>query len=283
MALTGANVSDLEYLAGQMSHAADRLETIRNEITAALARTTWGGDDADEFRAIWKFRLAGMLTASATATTGAAVVLRRNARQQWEASTGGGGLNPLPPGWHGGRGWHCDEVDRERVERDLHAHGIPLTMIGILAGGAGEIAHILEHAGVAGRLFARASPVLRGIDYAIEGGQFIHGVFTDPHGNETYESGVSLAAGLTTGLVVGAAIGGPVGAVVGGVAGFAVSTGIHIIEDIHPGLTREVFETAVTTFTDVAGAATGVVEDVGQAVGGFVSNGVNGFKSLFGW
>lgn len=98
----GADPEQLDALGAQMGSAADRLESIRQQIGFWLDSSPWHGSDADEFRSDWQHRLQHMLHTAATIALDGAAGVRRNAQQQREASDLGGGATG---GAGGGIAW----------------------------------------------------------------------------------------------------------------------------------------------------------------------------------
>ncbi|MEV4512586.1 hypothetical protein AB0K00_26905 [Dactylosporangium sp. NPDC049525] len=98
--MSGADADELQRLGLRMQEAANRLEGIRSEVSAAFARTAWDGEDGQHFRDLWQHRLSGLLLQAAGSTRAASVVAVRNAQEQRIASgadgTGGGG-GSFPP------------------------------------------------------------------------------------------------------------------------------------------------------------------------------------------
>ncbi len=90
----GADPEALTQLAQRMSQAAQRLESIRTELTARLGHTYWGGPNADQFRQQWQYRLSPAVASAVSSLQGAARLLTANALEQRVAS---GGLASLIP------------------------------------------------------------------------------------------------------------------------------------------------------------------------------------------
>jgi hypothetical protein len=84
--MIGASPQELRDLSAKMRGEADRLDQIRNDLTARFGRTHWDGGDGDEIRADWTFRWSGQLGGASAAMQAAANALVRNAEQQELAS-----------------------------------------------------------------------------------------------------------------------------------------------------------------------------------------------------
>jgi hypothetical protein len=94
--MSGADADQLDEVGRRMTQAADHLDNIRHEVTTALGRAPWEGDDAADFQGLWNHRLAGLLQTTTAATRDASSRLHRNADQQRRASGSDTG-NPLAP------------------------------------------------------------------------------------------------------------------------------------------------------------------------------------------
>ncbi|GAA3285387.1 hypothetical protein Dvina_31100 [Dactylosporangium vinaceum] len=108
----GADADELDDLGRRMTQAADLLDAVRHEVSAALGRAAWDGDDAADFHGQWNHRLAGLLQTTTNATRDASTRLHRNAAEQRRASGTDSG-NPTAPlarpgGGGGDGGWGGD-------------------------------------------------------------------------------------------------------------------------------------------------------------------------------
>jgi uncharacterized protein YukE len=93
---SGADPDQLDQLGGVMGGAADRLDAIRQQISARLAMSPWEGTDAAEFRDEWDQHLQGVLNMAASTARDGANTVCRNADQQRQASgiSAGGASGP---------------------------------------------------------------------------------------------------------------------------------------------------------------------------------------------
>ncbi|MFF5225054.1 WXG100 family type VII secretion target [Dactylosporangium sp. NPDC000521] len=286
--MSGADADELERLGHRMQEAADRLEVIRNEVASAFARTHWDGDDGQHFRDLWQHRLSGLLRNAAVATRGAGAVAVRNAQQQRYASgdDGSGGPAGLVP-YTGGI---CKPVDKGgwgwKEFKDA---------FGMALGGVTTTVEKLDWKKV--KTFGKVAKTVGTVgDYvggAIDLGSYVHAVFTgDERGRKI--AAADLAADvlfpvLETGAVAGGVaagglIGGPVGAVAGGVGGYAAVAGLEaywnfkVSDDFKEVVGGAVERQAVRQILGPYAPAV----DLGGAVAGIASGGINNVKKLFG-
>ena len=97
MTQLGADVDQLETLAGVLERAADRLLASRTTTTAAMSSTWWLGPDAERTRSWWHTTANATVHGAAEQLRTAANDLRRQAEQQRSASGmdgSGGGVAP---------------------------------------------------------------------------------------------------------------------------------------------------------------------------------------------
>lgn len=98
----GADPDQLDVLGQHMGAAAERLESIRQQIGFWLDSSPWDGSDAEEFRSDWHHRLRNLLHAAATVARDGAASVARNAQQQRIASDMAGSGHAIGSG---GGGW----------------------------------------------------------------------------------------------------------------------------------------------------------------------------------
>lgn len=89
--LVGADVDQLRALSRRFAEAADRLRAVVTETSGRLNAVRWTGPDGDRFRSEWQGEATGRLRSAADALAAAAEALRRNADEQDQASSAGGG------------------------------------------------------------------------------------------------------------------------------------------------------------------------------------------------
>jgi hypothetical protein len=125
----GADPDQLDVLGQHMGTAAERLESIRQQIGFWLDSSPWDGSDAEDFRSDWHHRLQNLLHAAATVARDGAVSVARNAQQQRVASdmdgsgqaigSGGGGWANLFGGAVAATGWGLEFGHQARSLVDL--------------------------------------------------------------------------------------------------------------------------------------------------------------------
>lgn len=82
----GADTQQLRGLASTLSGAADELRTTTLRLTAAIDKTGWLGQDAENLKGRWRASSKGRLVAAADQLDGAVEALRKNAEEQDRAS-----------------------------------------------------------------------------------------------------------------------------------------------------------------------------------------------------
>jgi hypothetical protein len=308
--MTGADADELERLGRHMQAAADQLDAIRTDVSAAFNRTHWEGEDGDYFRGQWNHRLSGLLHTSVTATREASAALCRNADQQRLASGTDGGSpvagSPLWLGPGGGASGTVPGIDVGGLAGTLVDTGGRLMLIPGLLTVAGSIDSgvkaflsrpfvdallrerplfgISESArGLAGvaRQFDKIGPLaVAGLMF--DGTGFITGLASDPRGADTYKAGIDTVFDLAE---IGTAGCLPLSVGIG-----VAHLGYDALEMIHPGIGKEAFEavgSAASTVADVAvdtfTADVQAVQGAAGAVGDVVSGGVNAVRNFFHW
>jgi hypothetical protein len=87
MGFVGADVSELEVLAGVASQVAERLRVSRAGVRRVVHTSAWGGDDAERFRVDFDRRVGPSMELVADLLDQTSVAVRRNAHEQRTAST----------------------------------------------------------------------------------------------------------------------------------------------------------------------------------------------------
>lgn len=310
--MSGADADGLDQLGHHMQGAADRLEAIRGEVTAALNRTHWEGGDADQFRGQWNYRLSGLLHTAVTASREASTTLHRNADEQRRASgdDGGprGGLLGGASGSTGGSGSSFFDL------KDLL--GLGLTT----AGGVSLIADLLTEAGKGGRYAYRGTPDIKrlvrqpwakalthekllfnisdrakGLAGAVhqldkagplavagtvfDGADFVSNLVSNPQDGQTYHAGVDTIFDLAE---IGTVECPPLSIGIG-----VVHLGYDALEAWHPGITKDAFEWTANAAVDLGTTAVNTVVDTEQTVvsaaGNVMSGGVHAVRNFFHW
>jgi hypothetical protein len=301
--MSGADAEELDRLGNHMGAAADRLEAIRAEVTAAFGHTHWEGADADHYRGQWNYRLSGLLHTAVTATREASTALHRNANQQRTASGADGGS--AGGALSGGAGSGLDVLGL--LETGVNIGGGLMLVPGLLDAvknvhGAEGIKDLLgkpwaralmdEHflsdigkdgKGLAGAVhqFEKAGPLaLAGL--AFDGYGFVHGLATEPGGADTYKAGVDAMFDLAE---IGTVECPPLAVGIG-----IVHLGYDVLEAWHPGAAKEAFEWTGQALVDVSDAAATTITnaehavgDAAAAAGNVVSGGVNAVRNFFHW
>ncbi len=275
--MVGADIEQLNALGAEMDRQADRLDQIRGELGAGLALSTWDGVDADDFRYQWENQLAGLLRGVSEIMRDRAVVLRQNAEEQQITSEAGGGVLG---GWGGG-----DPGGGGGGQSGGTGSFVTADRLAILLGGlwvASDIAEILGKRGIGKEIPALrvVGPVVRGaldkVTTLWDVGKFIHGVATDPGGNDTWNTGAGL--GFTAAAGIAGAICPPAGIAIA-IAG----VGYSIATEINPNLTKDIANDIGDAGRDLMNAVdTGakLVGDGAKAAGEIVTNGIKGLLGL---
>lgn len=99
----GANTEDLRGLARHMDGSADQLDRLREDLAGRFHSVRWEGDDAHRAKGEFRTRHARKILQVAALLRETADLVRKNAQEQTDTSSGGGGgllgLNiarPLP-------------------------------------------------------------------------------------------------------------------------------------------------------------------------------------------
>jgi uncharacterized protein YukE len=87
MAIWGADVEQLRQLGSKLQQGASEIETQKATLTKLLHSTDWKGPDADKFKGEWEGQHSNMLTRVAEALNQAGDKARRNADEQFQASS----------------------------------------------------------------------------------------------------------------------------------------------------------------------------------------------------
>lgn len=82
----GQVAEDVDLLAQEFETRANDLDTLKTNITAKLAGTTWTGPDRDRFEADWEGQLSQTITQIVQALRGAGTLAAQNAQEQRDAS-----------------------------------------------------------------------------------------------------------------------------------------------------------------------------------------------------
>ncbi len=82
----GQVAEDVDLLAQEFETRANDLDTLKTNITAKLAGTTWTGPDRDRFEADWEGQLSQTITQIVQALRGAGTLAGQNAQEQRDAS-----------------------------------------------------------------------------------------------------------------------------------------------------------------------------------------------------
>jgi hypothetical protein len=99
-AFVGADPAQLEALARDMDGAAAALRRIHSTLARRLQRSSWKGPDHDAFVHDWMGVGKRKVELAATRLSDAGTVLRRNATQQRDASSGSGGPGGVRIDWN---------------------------------------------------------------------------------------------------------------------------------------------------------------------------------------
>lgn len=89
--MVGADIAELETLAGHFHRAAQQLTQLTPRISAAVSASPWRGSDCDGFASTWQSDCRARLAAAAGALEAASHDLHLQARQQADASAAAGG------------------------------------------------------------------------------------------------------------------------------------------------------------------------------------------------
>jgi hypothetical protein len=129
--MVGADADQLDALARDIAHTADRIDGIRVEVGGRLHHTSWDGPDAQQARSDWDHRHAGALVRVAASLRERGGLLTTEAEAQRRASADDGGaagpaaLHPRPSG---GTDWVA-------LDAVFGSAGV----LGIVAGGAAAL------------------------------------------------------------------------------------------------------------------------------------------------
>jgi len=310
----GASPDQLDGLGSHMTHAADRLDTIRSEVAALLRHSHWEGGDADYFRGQWNYRLSAQLLSVAILAREGAITVRANAQQQRDASGVGGSYGGYRLGTPGSstRG----NVNNGFSFDDL----VSLGLYGLSA--FGYIGDIADGLRPFYKDFPAARKIVDAVDGLVEGNlgtkllgkalgvfdiplqvfgiywDYQHGVNAPPDSAEAFNSRVDVAFGVTE-LALTIALFTPIGPAAGLVL-LGVG-GIHVLYDTFVS-NQEIYSDIVESVGEVAGevwdgvvdgyhvasdavgaaadaveSAIGTAEDAARDV---ISGGVNAVKGL---
>ncbi len=284
--MSGADADELEALGHRMVAAADRLNGIRDEVTAVVRQAQWDGDDALQFRDLWQFRLSALLLAATSATRDASVVIIRNAEQQRFASGTENGTVPSvrDPSHHGGGSGTSTAGDWDWLNG-------PTTWIDRLSAITGLADDTVDWMRDTGRfakwadnpLFknfdAYGAPVLKGastfltvLDVGIDVTKLGFGLVNQDW-DQVKLSSVDLAlTGITAGAMV---VCPPVGLALGG----AQVVWSFVPDDVKLDVINGVGSAAGAAWN----GAVDVAEDVGGAVADLAQGGFNALGDVFGW
>lgn len=275
--MVGADIEQLNALGAEMNRQADRLDQIRGELGAGLARSTWDGVDADDFRYQWESQLSGLLCGVSEVMRDRAGVLRQNAEQQRITSEAAGGSLG---GWSGGHSGGAGGDHPGGIGSLITADRLSILLGGLWV--ASGIAELRAKAGIGKDIPALrvAGPVVRGaldkLTTVYDVGKFVHGLATDPGSNDTWNTGAGL--GFTAAAGIAGAICPPVGIGIA-IAGVAYS----IATEINPNLTKDIANDIADAGRDVMNAVdtgTKLVGDGAKAAGEIVTNGIKGLLGL---
>lgn len=86
----GADVAQLRQLAKDLARNADRISELGQQLSGAIARSPWRGNDGERFRQDWNSSHLRALQSTASGIHAASKGLLKNAQEQDSASTGGG-------------------------------------------------------------------------------------------------------------------------------------------------------------------------------------------------
>ena len=86
MSFTGMDIAEVQRLGSQLHAAANDLRTLANNLTTALANTSWVGPDRMRFEQDWQSMHATQINHVAEALEAAGQNANLNAQQQSEAS-----------------------------------------------------------------------------------------------------------------------------------------------------------------------------------------------------
>jgi hypothetical protein len=315
--LSGADAEELALFGRRMEEAANRLDSIRSEVTAVVRQAQWDGEDAVYFRDLWQYRLSAMLQGAVVLTRNASAVAIRNADQQRTTSaTDSGPVGPGGLGFSGGgRGPGSGLYGDPGAVKPWNPLDKPGDWLGRFSGavdiveGAGAWANKLDDASWLGKVgngsvlhamqgmsksgwytgLKSAGEVAGNLGTVIDAASFGFAL-AGGDANQIKASGVDLGVGLVFTAAQGAAIACPPLFIALGVA----QIGYTIVPDewkvaAVDGVAQagqNVWNAAVATtgaVADAAGATANAVQDVGSAVSNIASGGFNGARSLLGW
>jgi hypothetical protein len=290
--MVGADPEQLDALGNQMSTCADRLDTIRGEISSLLNHSHWEGADADDFRGAWYHRHSGLLNSAAHATRDGAATLHTNATQQREASAtdGSGGLGRFAGA--PGRGFSLlDTV--EGFAGTYHLADLPFNVLGGLGLASASVSYLAKDKNLPGWLktltvtdaknlkglghiapfLDTAGKALGGLGVGVSAVDFVYNLAKDPGSPETFKAGVDVAFGVAT---LAASACPPLALGI-----FAAQLGADYVLEHHPEVATAIESGVVNTAKAMAHAEVQVAEgamNVGKAV---ISGGVNAVKGIF--
>jgi hypothetical protein len=319
--MVGADPEQLDTLGNQMSTSADRLDSIRGEISALLSHSHWDGPDADDFRNLWHHRLSALMSAAAHATRDGAHTLHTNATQQREASSADGGMGMFSRLWGttGATGSDIGSLLAGSIKEFVDGyHGVDGLMtwldgIGLVSASMSYFALGKGTAGWARALGAKinslpnavkivavneakslsglkniapvvdkAGTVLSYLGLGVSAFDLGYNLAKDPGSPETVRAGIDVAFNVAS---IAALECPPAGLAI-----FAVHQGVDYLLDHHPEVTKAMADGMVGTAHAVADAAITVGHAGAQVVANaehvgksIVSGGVNAVKSLFHW
>ncbi len=295
----GASPDQLDGLGVQLTRSADRLDSIRSEVTSLLHYSHWEGVDADRFRGLWNHRLAGTLHAAAILTREGATAVRTNAQQQRDASGLGDG-----PGSRVGPGGRPGRQDGP-VDDGFGWLGLGFGAFGLFTAPFELLVHhakkhkdvlrrfstdfkntFLDNAKGLQRLAKRLGPIGVGVS-ALD---LAYGLATGRDRGESWDDLADVGFGVAA--IAATAIFPPAGIAIG-LAGFAYGA----YADANPGVTQRIGQdigaAAVQTWNAVSVGAEVVGDAVENAVDmvldpvdtarDVVSGGVNAISNLLKW
>ena len=297
--MVGADPEQLDALGNRMSASADRLDSIRGEVTSLLAHSHWDGPDADDFRHTWHHRLSPTLHTAAHATRDASHTLHTNATQQREASSGDGGTGVFV-----GAGGGDSLLDALHGVADVyHLADMPLTWLGGLGLASATVSTLAAKANLPGWLttltvaeadnlpnLGRIAPFLekvgRGVDglgVVVSGVDLAYNLAKDPGSAASLKAEADVAFGVATFAVASACP-------PAGLALFLAQQGVDYWIDHNPeqaqaiqhgvvNAAKVVADTAMTVAHAELQAAERVV-DAGKVI---VDGGVNAIKGFLHW